>query len=79
MNKSMEERIKSVMSSVFNVPKGVIQSDASPDTIDSWDSLKHMNLIIGLEEEFDIEFDDEDIGNLLNYELIKIHIEERIL
>jgi len=79
MNKSMEERIKSVMSSVFNVPQGVIQSDASPDTIDSWDSLKHMNLIIGLEEEFDIEFDDEDIGNLLNYELIKIHIEERIL
>ena len=79
MNKSMKERIKGVMSSVFNVPKGVIQTDASPDTIDSWDSLRHMNLIIGLEEEFDIEFDDEDISNLLNYDLIKIHIEERML
>ena len=79
MNKIMEERIKVVMSSVFNVPKGEIQSDASPDTINSWDSLRHMNLIIGLEEEFDIEFDDEDIGNLLNYDLIKIHIKEQML
>ena len=79
MNKIMEERIKGVMSSVFNVPKGEIQSDASPDTINSWDSLRHMDLIIGLEEEFDIEFDDEDIGNLLNYDLIKIHIKEKML
>ena len=79
MNKIMEERIKGVMSSVFNVPKGEIQSDASPDTINSWDSLRHMDLIIGLEEEFDIEFDDENIGNLLNYDLIKIHIKEQML
>ena len=79
MNKIMEERIKGVMSSVFNVPKGEIQSDASPNTINSWDSIRHMNLIIGLEEEFDIEFDDEDIGNLLNYDLIKIHIKEQML
>ena len=79
MNKIMEERIKGVMSSVFNVPKGEIQSDASPDTINSWDSLRHMDLIIGLEEEFDIEFDDEYIGNLLNYDLIKIHIKEQML
>ena len=79
MNKMIDERIKGVMSSVFNVPKGEIQSDASPNTINSWDSLRHMNLIIGLEEEFDIEFDDEDIGNLLNYDLIKIHIKEQML
>ena len=79
MNKIMEERIKVVMSSVFNVPKGEILSDSSTNTINSWDSLRHMDLIIGLEEEFDIEFDDEDIGNLLNYDLIKIHIKEQML
>ena len=79
MNKIMEERIKGVMSSVFYVPKGEIQSDASPHTINSWDSLKHMNLIVALEEEFGIEFDDENVGKLLNYDLIKIHIKEQML
>lgn len=76
MNENIEERIKNVMSSVFDFPKNKIINDSSPDSIDSWDSLKHMNLIIGLEEEFDVEFDDDDIGNLLNFDLIKIYIEE---
>jgi acyl carrier protein len=76
MNKSIEERVRNVMSSVFDVSTDKIKNDTSPDTIDSWDSLKHMNLIIGLEEEFGIEFDDDDIGNLLNFDLIKIYIEE---
>ena len=74
----MEERIKGVMSSVFNVPISEIQRDASPHTINSWDSLKHMNLIVALEEEFGIEFDDENVGKLLNYDLIKIHIKEQM-
>jgi acyl carrier protein len=76
MNNSIEERIKNVMASVFDVAIDKIRNDSSPDTIHSWDSLKHMNLIIGLEEEFDIELDDSVIGNLLNFDLIKIYIEE---
>ena len=38
-----------------------------------------MNIIVGLEEEFDIEFDADEIGNLLNYELIRIYILEILL
>ena len=78
MNNSIEERIKNVMASVFDVAIDKIRNDSSPDTIHSWDSLKHMNLIIGLEEEFDIELDDSVIGNLLNFDLIKIYIEEAL-
>ena len=58
---SIEDRIKSVMSSVFHVPVEKIKDDASPDTIESWDSLKHMNLIVALEEEFRTEFNDNEI------------------
>jgi hypothetical protein len=31
-----------------------------------------------IEEEFDIELDDSVIGNLLNFDLIKIYIEEAL-
>ena len=70
MNNSIEERIKNVMASVFDVAIDKIRNDSSPDTIHSWDSLKHMNLIIALEEEFDIELNDDDIVEMLNYKLI---------
>ena len=74
----MENKIKKVMSDVFNVDVGSINNDSSPDNIENWDSLKHMNLIVALEEEFDIEFDDNDIENLLNFQLINLTIKEYI-
>jgi acyl carrier protein len=57
----MENRIKKVMSDVFDIDIESINNDSSPDNIENWDSLKHMNLIVALEEEFEIEFDDEAI------------------
>mgnify|MGYP005635042501 CR=1 FL=1 len=74
----MENRIKKVMSDVFNIDIESINNDSSPDNIENWDSLKHMNLIVALEEEFDIEFDDNDIENLLNFQLINLTIKEYI-
>lgn len=79
MKINIENRIKTVMSSVLNIPKSEIHNKTSSDTIKSWDSLKHMNIIVGLEEEFDIEFDADEIGNLLNYELIRVYILEILL
>ena len=34
------------MSVVFNVPIDSINDNSSTDTISSWDSLKHMSLIV---------------------------------
>ena len=58
------------MSDVFNIDVSLINNESSPDNIENWDSLKHMNLIIALEEEFEIEFDDEEIVDSMNYALI---------
>tara|TARA_B100000787_G_scaffold165136_1_gene148664 strand:- start:1082 stop:1303 length:222 start_codon:yes stop_codon:yes gene_type:complete len=66
----MEDRVKKVMSDVFNIDIKSINDGSSPDNIENWDSLKHMNLIIALEEELEIEFSDEEIGDSMNYALI---------
>ena len=66
----IEIRIKQVMSDVFNIDINSINDTSSPDNIENWDSLKHMNLIIALEEEFEIEFNDEEIVDSVNFALI---------
>jgi acyl carrier protein len=71
MKNKLEDRIKNVMSSVFELPVEQINENSSPDTIGSWDSLKHMNLIVALEEEFGMEFSDDEILEMMNYKLIK--------
>ena len=40
------------MSNVLNIDSDTIKNDSSPDNIKDWDSIKHMNLIFALEEEF---------------------------
>jgi acyl carrier protein len=74
----MEDRIKAVVSAVLNISIDDINNDSSPDTIESWDSLKHMNLIVALEEEFEIIFDEEDFEVMLNFQLISLTIREKI-
>jgi acyl carrier protein len=66
----METRIKNVMASVFEISAENITNDLSPDTIESWDSLKHMNLIVALEEEFKMEFSDDEIVEMMNFSLV---------
>jgi acyl carrier protein len=70
MQNNIEKRIKNVMSSVFEISDEQINENSSPDTIENWDSLKHMNLVVALEEEFNIEFSDDNITELVNMKLI---------
>ena len=70
MSNETKDRIINVMSSVFGVSIDDIDDTTSPDTLESWDSLKHMNLIIALEEEFLVDLSDEDIIEMINYKSI---------
>lgn len=69
-------KIKQVMSAVFEIPVESISDDASSDNIENWDSLRHLNLILALEEEFGVSIPDEEVGNLVNYKLIELVIND---
>lgn len=66
----MKEKIFEIVAQVMNVPIESVNEDSSPDTIKEWDSLKHMNLILTLEEDFCVQFNDEEIVEMLNVSLI---------
>lgn len=67
----MENRLKKVMASVFEVSEDTIDKNTSPDKIETWDSLNHMKLVVALEEEFAVKFKDEEILEMQNFKLIK--------
>jgi len=66
----VKERAYRVIANVMNVPAESIDDNSSPDTIEEWDSIKHMNLILALEQEFSIQFEDEQIADMLSAELV---------
>jgi acyl carrier protein len=62
--------VKEVLSVVIDVPLEEIMDDASMDELEAWDSLAQMNLVIALEEEFEITIPDEEVGTMLSLPLI---------
>jgi len=74
----VEHKISNVMATVFEIPFEEINDNSSSETIESWDSINHMNLILALEREFGIEFQDDDIAEMLSFSSIKCIIKEKI-
>jgi acyl carrier protein len=62
--------IQEIMAEVFGVEPEAITIDASPDTIESWDSLRLLNLILALEQEFGVEFPSDQLQHLMSVEKI---------
>lgn len=71
-----ENTLKQVMATLLNVDVSAIDPEASMDTISNWDSLRHMNLVLALEEEFKVTIPDEEAGNITSYKLIKLVLED---
>jgi acyl carrier protein len=67
----MESRLKSTIAAVLDLDPATLGDDASPETISDWDSIKQMDIILAVEDEFDIRFKDETIADLASYTLIR--------
>jgi len=60
------EQVRSVASDIFGVPAEKITAESSPETIENWDSMQHLNLVLAVEEKFGVQLDPEDIEQMKN-------------
>jgi acyl carrier protein len=72
-----EEKLKAVMGAILEVDPDGIGPGTSTDTVERWDSLKHMRLIIALEEAFDVTIPDEEVATMTSYEIVKLVVAEQ--
>jgi acyl carrier protein len=75
---NMESTLKTVMATVLGIQADAIGNDTSMDTVESWDSIKHMNLVLAIEEEFGVSIPDEDAANITSYPLIRLVLAEQL-
>lgn len=67
---SIEHRVTQTIAAVLEIDASEINDDTSVDTVESWDSLRHLNLVLALESEFNISLTEEQTIEVLNYPLI---------
>ena len=65
-------KLEKLLKKIFQVDK--ISLDYSMDDIPEWDSFKHIELIIGLEQEFGINLEYTDTTEMTSIPIIKSKI-----
>ena len=64
MTLSVFEQIRTVASDLFRVSPEHISAASTPQSIEAWDSIQHLNLVLALEEKFGVELSPEEIEQM---------------
>lgn len=75
MTASTLEQVRNVASDILGIPADKITAESSPETIENWDSMQHLNLVLAIEEKFGIQLEPEDIEQMKNIGAIAALIE----
>ena len=68
----MTEKLEKILKNALNLSEKEFSTSLTKEDVATWDSLAHMQLITGLEEEYDIEFEVEEIVAMLSVsEIVK--------
>jgi len=57
--------VKIIMAKVFEIDIEAIADTASQKEISNWDSLRHLNFIVEIEDKYNISIDPEDISEMI--------------
>lgn len=65
-----EHRLKKVLSNILDIDEIEINEKSSMKTISNWDSLKHIQLMMAIEEEFGIMLSADNMVIMTDYTAI---------
>ena len=69
----MEEKVLETMSKTFNIDISLLSEKTSKKDLGEWDSFSHLNLIVDIENEFNIRFSNEEMVTIIDFKsLLKI-------
>lgn len=73
-----EDKLKQVVADVLEADPATIGPDFSMDTVECWDSLRHMTLVLAIEDAFNISIPDDEAADVTSWPLIKLVVEEQL-
>ena len=73
-----EAKLKQVVADVLEVDATAIDDQFSMDTVELWDSLRHMTLVLAIEDAFNISIPDDEAANITSWPLIRLVVAEQV-
>lgn len=75
---TIDQRLRMVIADVFGLDPQEVGPDTSIETVEAWDSLQHLTVVLALEEEFDIRLGDEETIAAVSFPAISEIVREHL-
>jgi acyl carrier protein len=66
MSADILNQVRVIAADVFAVDAKTLNANSSPEQVESWDSVQHLNLVLALEEKYRIHFEPEEMEGMNN-------------
>jgi len=66
MSADILNQVRVIAADVFAVDAKTLRADSSPEQVEAWDSVQHLNLVLALEERYRIQFEPEEMEGMNN-------------
>ena len=64
LNQAQLDKLSEIFRVLFNRPDLELNDDLTAKDVPGWDSFNHVNLIINIEEEFDVRFSNDEVAGM---------------
>jgi citrate synthase len=71
----MPPAIEALIASTLNVPVEQVTEDSDMSTLQNWDSLGHINLVLAIEEAYGVIIDEDAVVELTSVRAIREFVE----
>ena len=61
------QKLKEVVSEILEILPEEVNDSLSQENTEKWDSMRHLNLIMAIEEEFDIQFAADEVIKIKSF------------
>ena len=75
----IKEQLQIIFRDVFEDETLIIQDDMTADDVEDWDSLTHFQMIMEVEQKFNIKFSIDEMEKLANVSDLVTRIEKHIM
>ena len=62
----LESAVFRLAADILDVPLANLGPTSSPDSIESWDSIKQLELVLAIEQAFQVELSPDDLVSMLS-------------
>jgi len=77
MSSELDQKLQPIFVEVFGISPNEYRDDLDSDSLEAWDSVQHLTLVLALEQAFRVRFTPENISELKSVPAIKAALEDK--